>query len=87
MLDSNPIPSSEVFTVTEILDQKSDVLVAGLTEEGSVSSTLDMMDQLTGGWVKRLVDDGEIRGKAGELTLLARRYRAPDAPHRRSGIR
>lgn len=71
MLDSNPIPSSEVFTVTGSLEQKSDVLVAGLTEEGSLSSTLEVINDLTGGWVKRLVDEGEIRGKSGELTLLA----------------
>ena len=71
MLDSNPIPSPELLTVTEILEQKTDVLVAGLTEEGSLSSTLDTIDNLTGGWVKRLVDEGEIRGKTGELTLLA----------------
>ena len=63
MLDSNPIPSPELLTVTEILEQKTDVLVAGLTEEGSLSSTLDTIDNLTGGWVKRLVDEGEIRGK------------------------
>ncbi|MDB4634224.1 leucyl aminopeptidase [Rubripirellula sp.] len=71
MLDSNPIPSPELLTVTEILEQKSDVLVVGLTEEGSLSSTLDTIDNLTGGWVKRLAGEGEIRGKTGELTLLA----------------
>ena len=71
MLDSNPVPSPEVLTVNEILEQKSDVLVTGLTEEGSLSSTLAQIDTRTGGWVKRLVEDGEIRGKAGELTLLA----------------
>ncbi|MDB4664673.1 AAA family ATPase, partial [bacterium] len=71
MLDSNPIPSPEVSTVTEVLEQKSDVLVAGLTEEGSLSSTLEAVNELTGGWVQRLIEDGEIRGKRGELTLLA----------------
>jgi leucyl aminopeptidase len=71
MLDSNPIPAPEVSTVTEVLEQKSDVLVAGLTEEGSLSSTLEAVNKLTGGWVQRLIEDGEIRGKRGELTLLA----------------
>ena len=49
MLDSNPIPSPELLTVTEILEQKSDVLVAGLTEEGSLSSTLDTIDNVDRG--------------------------------------
>ena len=71
MLDSNPIPSPEVLTVTGILEQQSDVLVAGLTEEGSLSSTLDAVNEMTGGWIKRLIKDGEIRGKRSELTLLA----------------
>ena len=59
MLDSNPVPSPEVLTVNEILEQKSDVLVTGLTEEGSLSSTLAQIDTRTGGWVKRLVEDGD----------------------------
>ena len=71
MLDSNPIPSPELSTVTEILEQKSDVLVVGLTEQGSLPSTLDTIDKLTGGWVTCLVESGEIRGKKGELSLLA----------------
>ena len=64
MLDSNPIPSPEVLTVTGILEQQSDVLVAGLTEEGSLSSTLDAVNELD-----RRLDQasdqamGEIRGK------------------------
>ena len=71
MLDSNPIPSPEISTATGILEQKTDVLVAGLTQEGSLPSTLDAVNQMTGGWIERLIEDGEIRGKKGELTLLA----------------
>ncbi len=71
MLDSNPIPSPEISTTTEVLEQQSDVLVAGLTEEGRLPSTLDAVNQMTGGWIERLIAEGEIRGKQGELTLLA----------------
>ena len=71
MLDSNPIPSPEISITTEILEQQSDVLVAGLTEDGSLPSTLKAVNQMTGGWIERLIADGEIRGKQGELTLLA----------------
>ena len=71
MLDSNPIPSPEISTVTEVLEQQSDVLVAGLTEEGSLPSTLAAVNGMTEGWLERLVENGEIRGKRGEMTLLA----------------
>ena len=71
MLDSNPIPSPEISTVTEILEQQSDILVAGLTEEGSLPSTLAAVNGMTDGWLERLVKGGEIRGKRGEMTLLA----------------
>jgi len=71
MLDSNPIPSPEISTVSEILEQPSDILVAGLTEEGSLPSTLAAVNGMTDGWLEQLVEDEEIRGKRGEMTLLA----------------
>ena len=71
MLDSNPIPSPEISGLAEISGQSCDVLVVGLTQEGSLSSTLQAVNQETGGWIEGLVSNGEILGKKGELTLLA----------------
>jgi len=71
MLDSNPIPSPEISNLAEISGQSCDVLVVGLTQEGSLSSTLQAVNQETGGWIEGLVSNGEILGKKGELTLLA----------------
>ena len=47
-----------------------DVLVAGLPEDGSLPPSLADLDAADGGWLQRLIQSGQLRGKRGELTLL-----------------
>lgn len=71
MLESNPLPSPKLGTTTDPTEQKADVLVVGLPEDGSLTATLAKINETTDGWVERLVELEQIRGKKGELTLLA----------------
>ena len=71
MLDSHPLPSPELTTIPESALRNAEVVVAGLPEDGSLPSTLVAIDQETGGWIERLVKYGHLRGKRGELNLIA----------------
>ena len=48
-----------------------DVLVVGLRENGSPPPSLLEIDPTAGVWFRRLLDAQQVRGKRGELTLLA----------------
>ncbi len=71
MLESNPLPSPKLDTISAPTEQTADVLVVGLPENGTLTPTLAKINETTAGWVARLVELGQIRGKKGELTLLA----------------
>lgn len=71
MLESNPIPSPTLATTTDPAGESADVLVVGLPEEGSLTPSLAKINEATDGWVMRLVEAGQIRGKQGEMSLLA----------------
>ena len=71
MLDRNPLPSPKLGTTTEAAEQSADTLVVGLSEGGSLASTLAKINEATGGWVARLIELDQVRGKKGELSLLA----------------
>ncbi len=71
MLESNPLPSPILETAADPMGQQADVLVVALKEDGSLVGPLADIDEATGGWLSRLVDAGELRGKGRELTLLA----------------
>lgn len=47
-----------------------DVLIVGLRHQDSLSPSLGELDQLGGGWLTRLLESGQLRGKRGELTML-----------------
>ena len=70
-MESNPLPSPEMSTITSPTEQQGGVLVAGIREDGSLSSTLVNLDHATAGWVSRQVELGNLRGKRGEQTLFA----------------
>ena len=71
MLESIPLPSPDIDTVTGAASQDVDTLVLGLAEDAKLSPTLSEIDQSSSGWISRLLEAGQIRGKQGELTLLA----------------
>jgi leucyl aminopeptidase len=71
MLESNPLPSPTLGTTRDPAEQKADLLVVGLPEDGSLTPTLAKINEMTNGWVERLIELEQIRGKKGELTLLA----------------
>jgi leucyl aminopeptidase len=57
--------------VGDILDTEADCIVVnllqGVTEPGGATGAVD---QAMGGVIKQLIEDGDIKGKAGELTLV-----------------
>ncbi len=53
------------------LSDSTDVLVVGLREDGSPPPSLLQVDPTAGVWFRRLLDTQQVRGKRGELTLLA----------------
>lgn len=71
MLESNPLPSPQLSVSTDPAHQSADVLVVGLPGDGTLTSTLGVINHATDGWVERLVRLEQVRGKKGELTLLA----------------
>ena len=70
-MDSIPLPSPALRTLQDPAGQDADTLVVGLAEDGSLTATLGEIDEATGGWVQRLVDLQQLRGKKGELSLFA----------------
>ncbi len=71
MLDSTPLPSPVLELTTDPEQQASDVLVVGLAVDGDLSETLERLNRATDGWIRRLLDLDQIRGKQGETCLLA----------------
>ena len=59
------------LTVGDILDTDTDCLVVnlfqGVTDPGGATGAVD---RAMGGVIKQLIDDGDIKGKSGELTLV-----------------
>ena len=53
------------------LDSSVDTVVVGLADNGKLSPTLKQIDEQTDGWITGLVDAGQLRGKLGELSLIA----------------
>ncbi len=71
MLESNPLPSPELDSVKAPMEETADVLVVGLASDGDLSATLTEIDNATEGWMGRLIELGQVRGKNGR-SLLAR---------------
>ncbi len=71
MLDSIPLPSPTLGATADAAEQDSDTLVVGLADGGSLTPALAKINDATGGWIEWLIELQQIRGKKGELTLLA----------------
>jgi leucyl aminopeptidase len=50
--------------------QRTDCAIVGLYESGALSAAATQLDATLGGRIARLVKRGDLRGKAGETTLL-----------------
>ncbi len=53
------------------LESSIDTVVVGLSADGSLSPTLKQIDEATGGWITGLVKAEQLRGKLGEVSLIA----------------
>jgi len=71
MLKSLPLPTPTMTLIADPLATESDILVAGLSQPGNLSPSLLQLDRAMQGTISRLVTGGHIRGKAGEMTLMA----------------
>ena len=72
MLESHPLPNPEL-TLTRDPTAACDVLVVGLPQPASVDdgSVLQAVDAMGDGWVSRLIATEALKGKPGEVTVLA----------------
>ena len=50
--------------------QRTDCAIVGLYESGSLSTAAAQVDAALGGRLTRLVKRGDLRGKAGETSML-----------------
>lgn len=71
MLESTPFADPRLGLLDNPLSQTSDVLVVGLPKDGSMGPTMAAIDKATDGWLGRLIAADQIRGRRGELTLIA----------------
>ncbi|MGB0595988.1 MAG: leucyl aminopeptidase [Rubripirellula sp.] len=71
MLESTPFEIPVFRPVTDPVAENADVVVVGLSESGELTPTLSAIDGLTDKWISRLIELGQLRGKQGELSLLA----------------
>ena len=71
MLESLPMPSPTLEIAADPFDGKTEVLVAGLSQDGKLSPSLQKLDAQTSGAITRLVESRQLRGKLGEMNLLA----------------
>ncbi|MGB7325521.1 MAG: leucyl aminopeptidase [Rubripirellula sp.] len=76
MLESLPLPSPKLTLAANPVPDAADVIVVGLTGDGSLESTSDTnslaeIDKASNGWIAKLIKTGQIRAKQGEMTLLA----------------
>lgn len=71
MLESNPLPAPKLGLVEAPQSAPVDVLVIGLPTTGQLSPTASRIDQALEGWLSRLIERDELRGRLGDLSLLA----------------
>lgn len=62
---------THLTTTDSPLDSSINTVVVGLAADGSLSPTLKQIDEKTGGWISGLVKAEQLRGKQGELSLIA----------------
>lgn len=65
------MPTPTFVVNPDISGTSADVLVVGIREGGRLPSALLQLDPSATGWFQGLIDAGQIRGKQGELTLIA----------------
>jgi leucyl aminopeptidase len=71
MLESSLPETPPLSSTTDPGHGDAEVLVVGLSEKGILSPALASINESTDGWVERLVQREQIRGKKGELSLIA----------------
>ncbi|MCG8652923.1 MAG: peptidase M17, partial [Pirellulales bacterium] len=69
-MESLPLPSPTLRAVTDPSEIDAEVLVVALTEDGKPSGPLAAINR-SDRWIDRLMSRGQLRGKKGELSLLA----------------
>ncbi len=69
-MESLPLPSPTLASTSGPFDDNTDLLIAALGEDGNLTTALDEINQGSG-WIDRLISRGLLRGKKGELTLIA----------------
>lgn len=62
---------TELALIESPLDESVDSLIVGLGAECILSPTLSEFNQRTDGWIEKLASKGQLRGKSGEITILA----------------
>lgn len=70
MLESHPLPTPELISISQDALEPADVVVVGLTDDRRLSATLVELDRQGDGWISRLIEHETITGKAGEHRLL-----------------
>lgn len=66
-MESHPLPNPELIASSDRPDV--DVLVVAMADDLNVPAPLAELG--SDGWIDRLIDGGQLRGKKGEVTLLA----------------
>lgn len=71
MPNALPLPMPKLSVAAFSIEQDADVLVIGLVDDKPLASTAAALDKATEGWLSRLVQKGQLRGKRGEMSLIA----------------
>ncbi len=71
MPNALPLPMPKLSVATSAIDQEADVLVIGLVDDKPLAATAAALDKATDGWLARLIKKGQLRGKRGEMSLIA----------------
>ena len=85
MLESLPFPTPEIDLTDQALDSDADALVIGLADDAALGGAAADVDRVTEGWLGRLVESDQLRGKRGEgdTTRIPSVVVAGDAGRRR----
>lgn len=65
------------LSLTGPAKQRTDCAIVGVYDKGTLSAAAEELDQRIGGRIARLVKRGDLRGKLGDLVLLADLTGAP----------
>ena len=69
-MESLPLPAPALQSIVAPTDSDAEVLVVALSEDGSLPGPLAQLNR-GDHWIDRLMSRGQLRGKKGELSLIA----------------